>query len=142
MGVVSEKITSRLGSSSHESIRYGSMGTEMTQTRYPTLNILDCIWVNSEPRAGPPTSYSQATEVNMIVAGTDPVAIDYWSSKNILLRVTPDKTADDVKTMDPDYIAQGSFGNWLRLAMKEITRAGYQATVDESKMSIHITQLK
>jgi hypothetical protein len=141
MGVVSEKITSRLGSSSHYSVRNGGMGTEMTQTRYPTLNILDSIWVNSEPLNGPYTSYSEATKVNIIVAGTDPVAIDYWSSKNILLRVTPDKTDSNMKTMDPDYIKQGSFGEWLRLSMTEITRAGYQATVDESKMNIHITQL-
>jgi hypothetical protein len=77
----------------------------------------------------------------MIVAGTDPVAIDYWSSKNILLRVTPNKTAGNLYTMNPDYTDKGSFGDWLRLSMNEITRAGYQATVEESKMSIHITQL-
>jgi hypothetical protein len=142
MGVVSEKITTSLGSSSHYSVRKRGLGTEMTQTRYPTLNILDCIWVNSEPLHGPYTPYSETTKVNMIVAGTDPVAIDYWSSKNILLRVTPNITADDVKTMNPDYIAQGSFGEWLRLSMNEIIRAGYQATVEESKMSIRITQLK
>jgi hypothetical protein len=141
MGVTSDKITTSLGSSSHNSIGNGAMGTEMTQTRYPVLNILDCIWVNSEPLSGPYTAYSEATGVNMVVAGTDPVAIDYWSSKNILLRVTPNKMADDVNTMNPDYIGKGSFGDWLRLSMNEITRAGYQATVDESKMSIHITQL-
>jgi hypothetical protein len=141
MGVVSEKSTSKLGQSNHDSIRRGGMGTEMVQTRYPILNILDCIWVNSEPLDGPYTPYSQATEVNMIVAGTDPVAIDYWSSKNILLRVTSYKTGDDLNTMDPDYIAHGSFGEWLRLSMNEITLAGYQTTVDASKMSIHITQI-
>ncbi|MCX6653665.1 MAG: DUF362 domain-containing protein [Candidatus Bathyarchaeota archaeon] len=141
MGVVSDKITSRLGSRSHYSIANGAMGTEMTQTRYPILNILDCIWVNSEPLGGPYTNYSDATKVNMIVAGTDPVAIDYWSSKHILLRVTPNKSATDLNTMNPDNTTQGSFGDWLRLSMNEITLAGYKATVDESKMSIHITQL-
>ena len=141
MGVVSDKITTTLGSRSHFSVANGGMGTEMTQTRYPILNILDCIWVNSKPLAGPSTSYSQATEVDMIVAGTDPVAIDYWSSKNILLRVTPNKTAGNLYTMNPDYTDKGSFGDWLRLSMNEIIRAGYQATVEESKMSIHVTQL-
>ncbi len=141
MGVVSDKITSSLGERSHYLVDNGAMGTEMTQTRYPTLNILDCIWVNSKPLAGPYSSYGDATEANMVVAGTDPVAMDYWSAKNVLLKFTSDKAASNLNTMDPDYTAQGSFGNWLRLSMNEIARAGYQVTVEESKMSVHITQL-
>ena len=118
------------------------MGTEMAQTRYPTLNILDCIWVNANliPDSGPSTSYADATLVRKIVAGTDPVAIDYWAAKHILYVLSPDNF------VNPDYIGQvaygNSFGDWLRLSRDEMTRAGYQVTVDESKMSIHITQIK
>lgn len=43
--------------------------------------------------------------------------------------------------MDPDNTAKSYFGNWLRLSMNEIQRAGYQTTVDENQMNVYVTQL-
>jgi hypothetical protein len=141
MGVASDKLTNTLGARTHSTIIYGSMGTELTQTRYPILNILDCIWVNAEPLSGPTSFYTEATNVKTVVAGTDPVAIDYWASKNILLKYTSNKNDADVITMDPDDTSSGSFGLWLRLSMDKITQAGYQATVNPLEMAVFISQL-
>jgi hypothetical protein len=144
MGVPSDKLTTQLGASTHASVARGGMGTLMAETRFPTLNILDCIWVNANPpgsRAGgvgPSTPYNRATSVNVIAASTDPVALDYWASKNILLRAAP--SGSDTGAMDPDRVESGSFGLWLRLSMDEIVSAGYQATVNEERMNVYVSR--
>ena len=58
----------------------------MVNTRFHVLNIIDAIWINPVPLNGPMTSYSVATQVNVVTASTDPVALDYWSVKYILLQ--------------------------------------------------------
>lgn len=144
MGVPSDKLTTQLGASTHSSVGRGGMGTLMVETRFPTLNILDCIWVNANPPggrvggAGPSTSYDRATRVNVIAASTDPVALDYWASKNILLRAAP--SVSDISAMDPDRVESGSFGHWLRLSMNEIASAGYQVTVNEECMNVYVSR--
>ncbi len=144
MGVPSDKLTTQLGARTHDSVGRGGMGTLMAETRFPTLNILDCIWVNANPpggRAGgvgPSTPYDRATRVNVIAASIDPVALDYWASKEILLRAAP--SGSDISEMDPDRVESGSFGLWLRLSMDEIASAGYQATVSEERMNVYISR--
>jgi len=142
MGVVSDKLTAQLGARAHNTIRTGGMGTEMVETRFPVLNIVDAIWVNAVPGAGPSTPYATATRINLIVASTDPVALDYWASKHILVQTAKMKGYGGTDSMDPDNTASGSFGHWLRLSMEEIVRAGYQATVDESHMNVYIGNLQ
>ena len=39
-------------------------------------------------------------------------------------------------------LSPGSFGNWLRLSMNEIVRAGYQSTMDEDHMIVYIANLE
>jgi len=142
MGVTSDKLTARLGSRAHNTIRTGGMGTEMVQTRFPALNILDAIWVNAIPLGGPRTLYRDATRTNVIAASTDPVALDYWSAKHILVQAAQAEGARNVASMDPDNTAsRSSFGHWLRQSMEEVAKAGYQATVDEAAMTVHISQL-
>jgi len=142
MGVTSDKLTAQLGLRSHSTIGSGGMGTEMVETRFPTLNIVDAIWVNANPGRGPRTPYDTATRVNVIVAGTDPVALDYWASKHILLRIARINGQSGTASIDPDNTASVSFGNWLRLSMQEITRAGYQATVNEANMDVYVARLQ
>ncbi len=137
MGVPSDKLTANLGSRSHNTIATGGMGTLMAETRFPTLTILDCIWVNAVPRAGPSTSYSQATRVNIVAASIDPVALDYWASKNILMKAAP--PGADTSTMNPDNKAVGGFGDWLRCSAEEIRSAGYTAELDETHVSVYTT---
>ena len=109
----------------------------MIETRFPALNILDAIWVNALPDAGPSTSYSEATVTGIIAASIDPVALDYWATKNILLPCARANGYSDLQSIDPDNTQSRSFGDWLRSSMKVIRAGGYMATVDEKSMNIH-----
>ena len=142
MGVTSDKLTGQLGARAHNTVGTGGMGTEMVETRFPILNIVDAIWVNANPRGGPGTPYYAATRTNVIAASTDPVALDYWAAKNILLQAPHNRGYSDISSMDPDNTAPRAFGQWLRLSMQEISRAGYQTTVDEAHMNVYISQLQ
>ena len=141
MGVTSDKLTEQLGASSHSAIGDGGMGTEMAETRLPILNILDAIWVNANPGKGPGATYRAATRTNVIAASTDPVALDYWATKNILIPTANHLGYSAVSSIDPDNTAPHSFGHWLRLSMEEIARAGYQATIDEAHMNVYVARV-
>jgi uncharacterized protein (DUF362 family) len=136
MGVVSRHLTN-----AHESVGTGGMGTEMVETRMPTLNIIDAIWINATPGNGPGTIYSEAVNVNVIAASTDPVALDYWTTKHILLKAAQIKNHKLPLSMNPDDVNGNSFGKWLNLSMHEIIRAGYQTTIDENQMNVYVTNL-
>jgi hypothetical protein len=66
---------------------YSESGTQCGKmwslVRIPDLNILDCIWVSHESLAGYPPETTYRT--NILLAGTDPVALDYYGSKHVLL---------------------------------------------------------
>jgi hypothetical protein len=136
MGVPSDKLTAALGSRTHTTIANGAMGTLITKTRFPTITILDCIWVNAVPRSGPSTSYAQATRVNVVAASLDPVALDCWASKNILINAAP--SGADTSSMNPDNRSSGSFGDWLSRAADELTAAGLPAELDATHVSVHV----
>lgn len=138
MGVVSDKLTRELGARSHNTVGRGGMGTEMVETRVPVLNVIDAIWVNARPSEGPGTPYERAKRVNVIAASIDPVALDYWAAKYILLQAAQIEGYGGVSSMDPNNEDSGSFGHWLRLSMEEIRRAGYQSTVEEASMNVHV----
>jgi len=142
MGVVSDKLTAQLGARAHNTIGAGGMGTEMVETRFPVLNIIDAIWVNANPAGGPRTPYDVATRTNVIAASTDPVALDYWAAKHILLQASQSEGHSNVASIDPDNTTPRSFGHWLRLSMQEISRAGFQATADEAHMNIYVFHLR
>lgn len=65
---------------------YNESGTQCGKmwglVRIPDLNILDCIWVSPESLSGYPVSTTY--RANTLVAGMDPVALDYYGSKQIL----------------------------------------------------------
>jgi len=136
MGVTSDKLTRDLGYRAHSSVGSGGMGTLMAQTRVPDLNIVDAIYVNAKPGSGPSSTYTEATYVGVIAASTDPVAIDYWGSKNILCPVCEANSYGATSTMNPDN--ETGFGSWLRLSMEELNAAGYGFTCDEDRISVHV----
>ncbi len=138
MGVVSEKLTH----SAHDSVGLGGMGTEMAQTRIPTLNVIDASWINAGPGRGPQTRYSDASQVNVIAAGRDPVALDYWAAKNILVPAAMKLGYKNADTLNPDTARNGYFARWLRLSMKELQRAGYPSTIDLDGVNIFVSSLE
>ena len=131
MGVVSDKLTS---GRAHGSVGRGGMGTQMAGTRMPALNIIDMIWI--APASGPASSYATAVQINKIAASTDPVALDYWASKNILMPEAAKHPGGRAPSMSPDGTQPGTFGYWLRLSMNELHKAGITATMDESKIQV------
>jgi len=137
MGVGSEKLTH----SAHASVGAGGMGTEMAETRLPVLNVLDAVWINPIPGRGPHTAYADAAQTRIIAACRDPVALDSWAAKTILLPAARKLGYRDTDSMNPDVMDRGSFGDWLRLSMRELQRAGYASTMDLDSITITVSSL-
>jgi len=141
MGVPSDKLTAQMGSRAHSTVDKGGMGTEMAETRFPTITILDAIWINANMKpSGPVTTYAQATRMNTIAASTDPIALDFWAAQNILMPAAKSKGYSDLSSMDPENNSPGKFGNWLRLSMMELRGAGYRTTMDKNAINVYIIQ--
>jgi len=141
----------------HFSIAQGGMATLMVETRPPILNILDMIWINANPlesssMRGPWGNYAYTTFTDIIGASQDPVALDYWSSKNVLIP-TAMINYDTYSSLDPDYEPLSpqyvgydqmdeSFHNYLRRSKDVLFDAGLQATMNQTKMNIFVTVLE
>ena len=128
MGVV----TRELSTSSHSAIEYGILGALLGEIQLADLNILDCIWINANPADGPWTTYDAATRRDELVAGIDPVALDIWAVKNILV---PGFIANGysppwpLPSADPDD-PLSEFRIYLDNSMSYILAAGYDTTND------------
>jgi hypothetical protein len=143
MGVPSDLLTGQITGEylhTHSTIGRGGMGALMVNTRFPVLNIIDAIWINPVPLSGPMTPYRGATQINVVTASTDPVALDYWSVKHILLQNWQIRAGEVSVSMDPDNTDPGFFGDWLRLSMDEILEGGYSVNIDESHMNVYIAE--
>jgi len=138
MGVGSDMQSREAGGRAHNSVGTGGMGTQMAQTRSADLNILDAIWINAHPRGGPGTTYGDASHAGVVAASIDPAALDYWAAKNILMPAARKKGYDDLTSLDPDNTSPGSFGDWLRLSLAEMQKAGHRATVSEKSMNVYL----
>jgi hypothetical protein len=57
---------------------YGLTGREMALIRSPDLNVVDAIWVADDNYDG------DATRQNVLLAGTDPFAVDWYASEYVL----------------------------------------------------------
>jgi len=131
----------------HSTVATGGMGTLIIETGLPTLNIIDAVWVNANPPPfsgmGPGTPYNQASRVNVLMASKDPVALDYWASKHVLMQTANLIGYTDTHTIDPDNtdrsgVSGEAFGVWLGKTENEIVDGGYPVTSDENKMNVYI----
>jgi hypothetical protein len=144
MGVQSQSLAN-----GHSTVATGGMGTLMVETGLPTLNIIDAGWINANPSpssmTGPSTPYDRATRVNVLMASTDPVALDYWAAKHVLLQAASLVGYTDTHTVDPDNsdrsgVSNEAFGVWLSLTKNEIVAGGYNVTTDEDHMNIYVVR--
>jgi uncharacterized protein (DUF362 family) len=135
MGVVSDKLQS---GGAHRSVRIGGMGTEIAGTRAPDLNVLDAIWVNATPGKGPRSNYDEATRLNIIMAGTDPCALDVWATRNVLMQAARLQGFENLSKFDPENDDPESHGRWMRLSAEALRGAGFKAVLDEERMNVHI----
>jgi hypothetical protein len=125
MGTTASRLT---GQASHNSVGNGGMGTQLAHTRMPALNIMDMIWLGVS--RGPGISYENAVETNMIAASTDPVALDWWCARNVLMPQL-EARGTDTASADPDGTKRGSFGYWLALSAEELRNADIPANHGE-----------
>jgi len=138
----------------HFSIGLGGMGTLMVETRMPILNILDMIWVNAHTldssMRGPWSRYSYASFTDIIGVSQDPVALDYWAAKNILIPTAEYLGSTNVSSIDPEYAPMvteyygdvgmdESFHNYLNRSRVVLADAGFQVTMDTTEMNVYVT---
>ena len=139
----------------HFSIGNGGMGTLMAETRAPIFNILDMVWVNAHPlesssETGPWSVYTSASATDIIGASLDPVALDYWSAKHILIPTAEYLEYTAYTSLDPDNASihenayhqqieqDESFHNYLERSMHELKDAGFQVTMNETEMNVFV----
>jgi len=107
----------------------GCLGAFMRMVRMADLNIIAVHWAGYGSRTD--TSLSGYPEA--IVASTDPVALDYWAAREILLPLTNSRR-DGIKFArlnDPDYLA-GPFRKFLQACHEE--KIG---NLDSGKIRVH-----
>ena len=132
MGVV----TGQLSTNSHNAIATGILGRVIGEIGLADLNIIDALYINAVPAAGPGTSYAAATARRELVASRDPVAADIWSVKNVLI---PAFIANGYSppwaspSADPDDPAS-TFRQYLDNSMNQILAAGDSVTNDLAKI--------
>lgn len=91
-----------------------AMGEFFTLVRPPVLNLLDHIWCAHASLCGYPPDTT--TRVNMLCAGLDPVALDAWSARHVLMPISGDPAHD------PDL--PGFFRTYLENARDTINANG------------------
>lgn len=134
MGVV----TTGVPTDSHLGVGRGGLGTIMAEVRTPDLNILDCIWVLAKPGSGPSASYAQSSNVNQLVASTDPVALDAWAVKHILMPqiIANGYSPGQYIMQDPDNPAS-KYRQYLDLSMNELLLGGRACSNDYTTVNLH-----
>jgi len=130
MGVV----TNFLNSNSHAAIQYGGLGAVMGEIQLADLNILDAIWVGAIPDHHPFFAYEESVRKDQLVAGLDPVALDMWAVKHILIPAYEDNGySPPFTTADPDN-PDSLFREYLDNSMYQILAAGYEVTNDYAQI--------
>jgi len=135
MGVV----TRELGTDSHNAIGRGGLGSFLAEVRMPDLTILDCIWILARPGSGPSASYLEVNQRDQLVAGTDPVALDMWATKYIMIPqiIENGLIYTNYPSQDPDD-PEGKFRQYTDKSMNEMLLAGIEATNDYNAVKLRV----
>jgi hypothetical protein len=90
------------------------------------------------PGAGPSASYSQATACDKLVAGTDPVALDSWAVKFILVPKleAAGYTPAAYAAQNPDN-PEGTFRRYLDRSMNRLLAADIPTTNNYAAVGLH-----
>jgi hypothetical protein len=130
-------MTTALSTNTHAAVGYGALGSFLSTVRMPDLNILDCIYVLAHPDAGPWCTYEEATRLDKLAAGCDPVALDLWATVNILVPALIANGHTQYPMQDPED--PGSiFRIYLDLATDVLLAAGIEVTNDIGQIDGHV----
>ncbi len=105
----------------------GILAKLMLVARYPDLNISDAIWVC--PAGGPNSPYESAVRVDRLLASRDPVALDYYCGKYVLMPVSG--------SSEHDPNAANQFNQMLTSSRNVLLGGGKQTTMDEAMMNVY-----
>ncbi len=111
----------------------GIFGKLMLVARYPDLNIVDAIWVT--PAGGPNGPYESAVRLDRLLASRDPIALDYYCGKYVLMPVSgnPRHDPNNLNTAN-EY---NFFHQMLVSTMNVLAGGGKQVTMDEAMMNAY-----
>jgi len=98
----------------------GLLGT-LVAMRFPTFTIMDATYVN--PHTNWAASFDQTPRAGMLLASTDPVALDYYASQSILLPMKRAARADKAIWSDPETASV--FRHYLLAAQARLLEAGH-----------------
>ncbi len=106
----------------------GVLGRYMREVRRADLNIITAIRIGWGARI----ETDKASETNALIASTDPVALDYWGAKHLLLKATVEAGAGEQlrQLNDPDN-ADGPFHSFLQECRRELG-----GTIDERLIKV------
>lgn len=139
MGVLSTSLCND-GFDQHEGMVYeGLMGRMMAQVIYPHLNILDANYIGVSPN-GPASSYESAYQAHLVLASTDPIALDYYAGKYVLYPLTEYQRhhPDNQNTSPHGRYPYNAFHQYLKTSAEELEEGGYQVTTDETKIQAFV----
>jgi Domain of unknown function (DUF362) len=117
----------------HTAMRDGIFGSLMLNARYPDLNVVDAIWVT--PAGGPNGPYNSAVRLDRLLASRDPIALDYYCGKFVLMPISgnPRHDPNNLNTAN-DY---NFFHQMLTNTRNILLAGGKQATMDEGMMNVY-----
>jgi len=135
MGVVTRQSG---GDDYHQAIRRGGLGSFVAEVRAADLDILDCIWVSKDNTVDSGwATYENAMWAGTLIAGLDPVALDVWAAKHVLIpALIANGHAVDYAMMDPED-SESTFRRYLDLSMSEMLAGGINTTNDLSQTVAH-----
>ena len=146
MGVLSTSLCND-GFDKHQGmIDEGLMGRMMAQVIYPDLNVIDANYIGVSSR-GPASSYDSAYKANLVLAGQDPIALDYYAAKYILYPLTkferhnPD-CRETRKTSRYWGYPYNAFYQYLTSSKKELEKSGYKLTMNEKEIQVFAAAVK
>ncbi|MDY6793920.1 MAG: DUF362 domain-containing protein [Actinomycetota bacterium] len=118
----------------HDAMRtQGILAKLMLTARYPDLNIVDAIWVC--PAGGPNSPYESAVRLDRLMASRDPIALDYYCGKHVLLPVSGNSRHDpDNLNTQNDH---NSFHHMLTTSRDILVAGGKQVTMEESEINVY-----
>ena len=143
MGVLSTPLCND-GFDQHQGmIKQGLMGRMMAEIIYPDLNVIDANYIGVSSR-GPASSYSSAYKADIVLAGTDPIALDYYAGKYILYPLTESERHDpDSQNTSQASGSRGypsnAFNQYLASSKKELEKKGYRVTMNEKEIQVFVS---
>jgi uncharacterized protein (DUF362 family) len=132
-------ITTAMSTDCHHGVARGGLGSVLAEVRLPDLTILDAIYVLARPGYGPAAYYEHVNRRDQLLASTDPIALDMWAVKNVIIPQIIDNGYDYASyhnTQDPDNL-DSTFRLYLDRSMNELLLAGIDTTNDLDAINLH-----